>query len=205
MHKSNIQELLGETDIYLIDQLMKGRYKPDDKILDAGCGNGRNMQWFIENNYSIFGIDNNEEAISMLKNKYPELPPDRFTVSALESTLFQGNYFDHIICSAVLHFANSTVQFNKMMKEMVRILKPGGSLFIRMTSDIGIEDKVKLIADGVYNIPDGTKRFLLTKSLLNECMIQNNLSYIEQLKTVNVDNERCMSTLVLQKNNKILP
>ena len=200
MHKNNIQELLGQTYIYLIDQLMKGRYHPDDKILDAGTGSGRNMQWFIENNYSIFGIDNNEEAISMLKNKYPELPPDRFTVSALESTLFPSNYFDHIICSAVLHFANSTVQFNNMMQEMVRILKPGGSLFIRMTSDIGIETKLKLIADGVYHIPDGTIRFLLTRSLLTECMQLLNPSFIEPLKTVNVNDERCMSTLVLQKN-----
>ena len=83
---------------------------------------------------------------------------------------------------------------------MVRILKPGGSLFIRMTSDIGIEGKVRLINDGVFHIPDGTKRFLLTRSLLTECMKLLNLSFIEPLKTVNVNDERCMSTLVLLKN-----
>ena len=200
MQINNIQDILGQTDIYLIDQLMKGRYKPTQRILDAGCGNGRNMHWFIQNKYAIFGIDLNEEAISLLKNKYPEMPSDRFTVSALESTSFPDNYFDHIICSAVLHFANSTDQFNKMMKEMVRILKPGGSLFIRMTSDIGIEGKVRLISDGVFHIPDDTKRFLLTRSLLTECMQLLNLSFIEPLKTVNVNDERCMSTLVLLKN-----
>ena len=200
MQINNIQDILGQTDIYLIDQLMKGRYKPAERILDAGCGNGRNMHWFIQNKYAIFGIDLNEEAISLLKNKYPEMPSDRFTVSALESTSFPDNYFDHIICSAVLHFANSTVQFNKMMSEIVRILKPGGSLFIRMTSDIGIEGKVRLINDGVFHIPDGTKRFLLTRSLLTECMQLLNLSFIEPLKTVNVNDERCMSTLVLLKN-----
>ena len=153
MQINNIQDILGQTDIYLIDQLMKGRYKPTERILDAGCGNGRNMHWFIQNKYAIFGIDLNEEAISLLKNKYPEMPSDRFTVSALESTSFPDIYFDHIICSAVLHFANSTVQFNKMMSEIVRILKPGGSLFIRMTSDIGIEGKVRLISDGFFISP----------------------------------------------------
>jgi tellurite methyltransferase len=83
---------------------------------------------------------------------------------------------------------------------MVRVLKPGGSLFIRMTSDIGIENKVKVINDGVYLIPDGSTRFLLTKSLLASIFQQYPLSFIEPFKTVNVDDMRCMSTLVLQKN-----
>jgi ubiquinone/menaquinone biosynthesis C-methylase UbiE len=138
--------------------------------------------------------------ISNLRNSNPGLPADRFLVSAVEKTTFADGFFDHIISSAVLHFANSTAHFNAMMAEMVRILKPGGTLFIRMTSDIGIEEKVKHVNDGVYLIPDGSKRFLLTRSLLTECMQQNKLSFIEPLKTVNVDDMRCMSTLVLQKN-----
>lgn len=197
--KNSIQQLVGETDIYLIDQIMKGRYKPDDKILDAGCGNGRNMQWFLQNNYSIFGFDKNEEIISQLKNKHLEAA-ERFTVSTVEETKFTDNFFDHIICSAVLHFASSTVHFEKMLSELVRILKPKGSLFIRMTSDIGIEDSVHPISDGVYLIPDGSKRFLLNRSLIEKSLRQNNLSFIEPLKTVNVNDERCMSTLILQKN-----
>ena len=39
----SVQELIGNTDIYLIDQIMKNRYNQQDKILDAGCGNGRNL------------------------------------------------------------------------------------------------------------------------------------------------------------------
>ena len=194
-----IQSLLAQTDIYLVDQIMKGRYDPADKILDAGCGTGRNMHWFLQNNFNIYGTDISDEAISNLKNLYPDLPAGKFLVSSVEKTSFPNDHFDHIISSAVLHFANSTAQFNKMMIEMVRILKPGGTLFIRMTSDIGIENKVTHIADGVYLIPDGSKRFLLTRSLLAGCTQQNNLRFIEPLKTVNVDDIRCMSTLVLQK------
>ena len=195
-----IQELLGQTDIYLVDQIMKSRYKTGDIILDAGCGSGRNLHWFLQHHFSIYGIDTNEEAISHLKNTQPHVPADQFLVSPVEEMIFADNFFDHIISSAVLHFANSTHQFNKMMAGMVRVLKPGGTLFIRMTSDIGIEDKVRLIQDGVYLIPDGSKRFLLTRSLLTDRMQQNKLSFIEPLKTVNVDDIRCMSTLVLQKN-----
>jgi tellurite methyltransferase len=197
---NSIQTLLGQTDIYLIDQIMKGRYNPADTILDAGCGSGRNMYWFLQNSFNINGIDISEVAIEELKNTYPGLPAGSLLVSSIENIPFADNHFNHIICSAVLHFAKSITQFNCMLTEMIRVLKPGGSLFIRMTTDIGIEDKVELIADGVYRIPDGSTRFLLTRQLLAACMQQNNLSFIEPLKTVNVNDVRCMCTLVLQKN-----
>lgn len=196
----SVKELLGETDIYLIDQIMKNRYNIQDKILDAGCGNGRNLHWFLRNDFEISGIDSNEGSINSLKRDYPLLAPDRFQVSFVDKTEFLNNHFNHIICSAVLHFAGSTLHFKKMLAELIRILKPKGSLFIRMTSDLGIENKVELIGEGVYNIPDGSKRFLLTKQLLKDCLKEFNLSFLEPLKTVNVDDIRCMSTLVLQKD-----
>lgn len=200
MHNSNtLQFLLGQTDIYLIDQILKGRYATTNTILDAGCGIGRNMYWFLNNGFNISGIDVNAEAISQLKLQYPDLPEDRLLVCSIENIPFDDNHFNHIICSAVLHFAKNNVQFNLMFTEMVRVLKPGGSLFIRMATDIGIEDKVAFIAHGVYTIPDGSTRFLLTKQLLTACLQQNKLSFIEPLKTVNVDDVRCMSTLVLEK------
>ena len=191
--------MLGRTDIYLIDQIMKGRYAPGDKILDAGCGGGRNMHWFVQNNFEIYGIDSSEAAIVNLRNEYPTLPAENLQVSPLEKLPFPDNFFDHVISSAVLHFAASTTHFKAMMGEMLRVLNPNGTLFIRMTSDIGIEDKVKLLANGNYLIPDGSMRFLLTKPLLAECMQQFNLAFSEPLKTVNVNDMRCMSTLMLEK------
>lgn len=200
MDNITIQELIGNTDIYLLDQIMKNCYHKGDKILDAGCGNGRNLIWFLKNEIEIYGIDKDEVAINYLKSKYTRLNKDRFRVADITNVPFENNFFDHLISSAVLHFANSVSDFKKMMNEMVRVLKPGGSLFIRMTSNIGIENKVIPIGNGVYHIPDDSTRFLLTPSLLKEIMQENNLSFIEPLKTVNVDNVRCMSTLVLAKN-----
>ena len=201
MEKNNsISDLLGQTDIYLIDQIMKNRYAKDDKILDAGCGGGRNMPWFLQNRINLYGIDLSEAAILNLKKKYPFLPDENLQISAVENMPFETNFFDHVISSAVLHFAKSNSHFNAMLGELVRSLRPRGSLFIRMASNIGIEDKVKLISDGNYWIPDGSMRFLLTKKILGECMESFGLSFLEPLKTVNVDDVRCMSTLVLQKN-----
>ena len=199
MNPISIQELIGNTDIYLLDQIMKDRYKPNDKILDAGCGGGRNLIWFLKNDINIYGVDQDATPVNYLKTFHPEFADQRFQVADVGKLPFENNFFDHVISSAVLHFAKSTSQFNDMMKEMVRVLKPNGSLFIRMTSDIGIEDKVKLIEDGVYNIPDGSVRFLLTHSLIDTTIQELKLSFIEPLKTVNVDDIRCMSTLVLKK------
>ena len=207
---------------------MKGRYQPKETILDAGCGHGRNLHWFLQNDCIIYGVDQDESAIDDLRRKLGtplsertpplgEPPPalsERFRAAELDELPFNDKYFDHIICSAVLHFAKDTTHFHRMVAEIVRVLKPNGSLFIRMTSDIGIEDKVHRLgmpeppdpldaldplAGGVYQIPDGSTRFLLTRSLLAETMQKNKLSFLEPFKTVNVNDLRCMSTLVLNR------
>ncbi len=203
MGNFSLQDLIGNTDIYLLDQIMKGRYHDGDKILDAGCGGGRNLVWFLKKEMEIFALDQDADAINYLQSLHTHLDKTKFQVAEITKIPFENNFFDHVISSAVLHFAKSVSDFKKMMKEMVRVLKPGGSLFIRMTSNIGIENKVIPIGNGVYHIPDGSTRFLLTSSLLNEIMQENNLSFIEPLKTVNVENVRCMSTLVLAKNKNL--
>jgi tellurite methyltransferase len=200
MNLNSLQKLVGTTDIYLIDQIMKGRYRSTDKILDAGCGAGRNLHWFLKEGIEIYGVDQNTITIDELKMANPLLPADRFQVFPVEYLPFDNNLFDHIISSAVLHFADGVSHFKDMLAEMVRVLKPAGTLFVRMTSDIGIEENVKPINDGVYRIPDGSTRFLLTRALLANILQEYHLSFIEPFKTVNVNDTRCMSTLVLQKN-----
>jgi tellurite methyltransferase len=86
-----------------------------------------------------------------------------------------------------------------MMGEMVRVLKPGGSLFIRMTTDRSIEDRIQSLGGGVYLIPDGSTRFLLTEALLHQILIRFSLSLAEPFKYVNVEDQRAMCTLLLLK------
>jgi tellurite methyltransferase len=192
---NRLEEVIGSTDIYLLDQIMKGRYKANDVILDAGCGYGRNLHWFLRNDVVIYGVDQDVNAIHDLQRRHPAAA-ERFRQSTVEKLPFEKGQFDHVISSAVLHFAKDTEHFERMIAEMVRVLKPSGSLFIRMTSDIGIEEKVQPVGNGVYDIPDGSRRFLLTRTLLADVMQKNGLSFLEPLKTVNVNDIRCMSTLV---------
>ena len=199
MSNIDVQHILGNTDIYLIDQILKNRYQQHELILDAGCGSGRNLQWFLSTNKTIFAIDQNESVIQQLQQRHFSLPRGGFQTANVESLPFADNYFNHVISSAVLHFATGTNHFVAMFTEMLRVLRPGGSLFIRMASDIGIEHKLGEGNDGVFSIPDGSRRFLLTRSLYQQLLGQYNIAAIEPLKTVNVADVRCMSTLVFTK------
>ncbi len=195
---NEMQKLLGQTDIYLIDQILKGRYKSDDCILDAGCGSGRNLPWFIENSITIFGVDQDEVRIKELRTRYPALA-DELLVNDLKSMPLPEDYFSHIISSAVLHFAQDLYHFHSMFAEHIRVLHPQGSFFIRMTSDIGLPTMGQDLGEGVFRIPDGSTRFLLTRDLIRELMAVHNLTLLEPVKTTNVDDVRAMTTLMFQK------
>ncbi len=199
MKIKEIQKEINRIDLYLLDQILKERYVPGETILDAGCGSGRNLTHFIDDDFVVCAVDKDLQVIEELKGKYSAKNNVQFQISELESLPFEDSFFDHIICNAVLHFAKSTSHFYQMINELVRVLKPGGSLFIRMTSDFGIEDKVESLSDGDYKIPDGTTRFLLTEDVLKSLITNANLAFLEPLKTVNVNSVRCMSNLILQK------
>lgn len=202
----NTQELKAELkniDIYLLDQILKERYEPEDSILDVGFGKGRNMCWFVANGYNIHGVEKKEEHIKYVSEKLSKINADydlnKLKQGSLDEIPHETESFDHVICNAVLHFAKSDELFFHWMGELCRVLKAGGSLFIRMTSDIGLETEAESLGSGVYTIPDGSKRYLLTHQSLEKVMREQNLAFIEELKTVNVNNKRCMTTLVLKK------
>lgn len=191
-------DIFNRIDIYLFDQILKGRYLAGQTILDAGCGSGRNMFWFYQNDYQLFAVDRNPESITQVKNLYPK-HENNYVVADLTNLPFEDNSMDHVINSAVLHFAESTEQFLKMFSELVRVLRSDGSLFIRMTSDVSIENSVIPIGNGVFQLPDETTRFLLTRELLQKLLSTFPIKLIEPFKTTNVSDIRAMSTLVLVK------
>jgi len=201
--KINLPELihqLGRTDVYLLDQIIKGRYQAGEKILDAGCGYGRNVDLLIRAGFTIEGIDLDSEKIAYCQETYPAQAA-HFKVGDLEDLPYESESFDHIISSAVLHFSHSTHHFKKLFAEQIRVLKKGGSFFIRMTSSFGMATKnLQLLAPDVYHLPDGSDRFLISKTLLQEMLFQHQLSLLESVKTVNVNDQRAMAVLVFQKH-----
>ncbi len=201
---NNPIEYFGEIDIYLFDQILKNRFTPEMKILDAGCGGGRNLVYFLRENYQVFGVDSNSDAIEyvryLAKSLAPEISKENFQISAIEKMSFAGESFDWVLSNAVLHFAEDEKQFNEMLREMWRVLKTSGILFARIASTIGIEDKLEKIAERRYLLPDGSERFLVDEEMLIAATENLGGMFIEPIKTTNVQNLRCMTTWIVQKD-----
>lgn len=201
----NVRELFGDIDIYLFDQILKERFNGEMIILDAGCGGGRNLIYFLRSGYQVFAVDQNPEAIEQVKflakSLHPNLSPENFQVSTVEKMLFQDEQFDRVISNAVLHFAENERHFTKMFAEMWRVLKPEGLFFARLASSIGIENRIESTGSGRYLLPDGSERFLIDEEMLNILTEQFGGIWLEPLKTTNVQNLRCMTTWVLQKSS----
>ncbi len=200
---NDLHEYLGNIDIYLFDQILKGRFTDGMKILDAGCGGGRNLIYFLRNGFEVFGVDQNKHTVGSIrqtaKTLNPNLPEENFQVSTVEKMLFETETFDVVISSAVLHFAESREHFDAMLAEMWRVLKPNGMFFARLASSIGIETLIKRTENGRYLLPDGSERFLVDQEMLLKIAGTIRAEFIEPIKTTNVQNLRCMTTLVLRK------
>jgi tellurite methyltransferase len=200
---NTLRSELGNIDIYLFDQLLKGRYDHCENIIDIGCGSGRNIVYFLKNGFRVYGIDQDANAIQSVRTMSQQLSPgnpiENFLVSTVEDIPFQDSFFDLAICSAVLHFAKDKEHFDKMLRSIWRVLKPGGFLFARLASDIGIETLVKDLGNGRYLLPDGSQRFLVDQQTLEHYTKELNAELYEPIKTTNVSNLRCMTTWCIRK------
>jgi SAM-dependent methyltransferase len=201
--QNKLQQAYGNIDIYLFDQLLKGRYDNCKKVLDVGCGNGRNLIYFLRNGYEVFGVDPNPHAVETVKELSAALAPDNslenFMVCTAENLPYNDATFDLVISSAVLHFATDAQHFDTMLQRMFRVLKPGGYFFARLASDIGIEHLVKPLGNNRYLLPDTSERFLVNEQVLLNYTNKFGILY-EPIKTTNVQNMRCMTTWCVQKH-----
>ena len=199
----DLKATFGNMDIYLWDQLLKGRFNGAQRILDAGCGYGRNLVYFLQQGIDVFGVDANPEAIvatkAMTQHLNPNYPLERFVVGSLENMPFRNKTFDVIVCNAVLHFAQDEAHFEAMLKGMWAVLEPQGYLLIRLASDIGIENLVKPLGNRRFLLPDESVRFLVNQQMLLDYTQQLGGQLFEYIKTTNVQNLRCMTTWCLQK------
>ena len=205
----NIREAFGDIDIYLFDQIQKGRFSPGMKILDAGCGGGRNVVWLLRNGFDVAAIDVDERAVeavrAMAGRLAPELLSTNFQTAPLDAIPFASASFDWVICNAVMHFAEDRSQFDRWLAEMWRVLKPGGVFFARLASSIGIEKLLVPTSNGRYMMPDGTERFIVDEEMLRDASASVGGRFLEPIKTTNVENLRCMTTWVVVKEEASVP
>jgi tellurite methyltransferase len=196
---SKLREQFGEIDIYLFDQLLRGRIVPGMRVFDAGCGSGRNLIYFLREGYQVFGVDSDPRAVEDTR-RFSPLPADHFRAEAIEETSFPSAFADVVLSSAVLHFARDDDHFQAMLRGTWRILKPRGLLFCRLASSIGIEHQIRPIAGRRFLLPDGSERYLVDEPLLAKLTNELGGKLADPLKTTVVQNQRSMTTWVVRKN-----
>jgi tellurite methyltransferase len=204
MTSSDLHEQFGEIDIYVFDQLLRGRIGPGMRVLDAGCGSGRNLVYLLRSGYEVFGIDADPLSIQVVRQLAsrlaPHLPPDNFRAEAIEQITFPEGFADVVLSSAVLHFARDDEQFRAMLEGSWKVLKPGGLFFCRLASSIGMEQEVKSVAGRRHRLPDGSERYLVDATLLMNLTRELGGALLDPLKTTVVQNQRCMTTWVVRKS-----
>ena len=199
---SELRAQFGDVDIYLFDQLLRGRFDGRRRVLDAGCGAGRNLRYFLAAGFDVYAIDEDPAAVSAARklaaSAAPKLPPDNIRQGTLHALPWADARMDAVICSAVLHFARDRSHFDRMLDEMWRVLARGGLFFARLASSIGLESRLTETT-GRVKLPDGSDRFVVDEQLLLDAGYERNASLLDPIKTTNVQNQRCMTTWVLQK------
>ena len=196
--KPSLQEQFGNIDIYLFDQLLRGRIVPGLRVFDAGCGGGRNLVYLLRNGYDVAGNDQDPHAIAQARLLAESLAPHRshdFRVEPIEATSFPDGSFDAVMASAVLHFARDAAHFESMLRQLWRVLKPGGIFFARLASTIGIDD-VEPLGNGRYRLPDGSDRYLVDAATIESWTSTLGGTLIDPIKTTVVHEQRSMTTWV---------
>jgi len=192
-----LRQQFGDVDIYLFDQILRGRFDTRHRVLDAGCGDGRNLIYLLQHGFDCYGVDSEPSAIDVVRRTVsrlaPNLPLTNFAFADLVNIPHPDGRMHAVMCSAVLHFANDEAHFTAMVNEMWRVLARGGLFFARLASNIGLEEVIGPAGRQV-RLPDGTDRFVVDESILVRTTGRLGGRLADPIKTTNVQGKRCMTT-----------
>jgi SAM-dependent methyltransferase len=173
------------------------------RVLDAGCGGGRNVVYLLQAGFEVWAADPSAEAVDAVRGLAVTLgqpfADGRVRQEPIEAMTFEPGSFDVVIASAVLHFARDHAHFDAMVDGLWRVLAPGGLLFARLASDRGFEGRLRPLGGGRAILPDGSERYVVSERQLEETTRRLGGTLDDPLKTTVVQEQRAMTTWVVRK------
>jgi ubiquinone/menaquinone biosynthesis C-methylase UbiE len=105
--------------------------KPNGTILDVGCGPAEMVRDLLNRNCEFWGVDPSPRMIEICLEKYSGNNKAHFRLGEAERLEFPDASFDAVLCMGVIDALDNASQ---AVSEMVRVLKPGGSLIISFSN-----------------------------------------------------------------------
>ncbi|MFA5025322.1 MAG: class I SAM-dependent methyltransferase [Candidatus Shapirobacteria bacterium] len=97
--------------------------KPESKILDIGCGGGRDAKELRNKGFKVVGLDASKELVIYAQNRFPDI---KFVVGNMLKLPLPSDCFDGVWCHIVILHLETIKDVNSSLKEMYRVLKLGG-------------------------------------------------------------------------------
>jgi ubiquinone/menaquinone biosynthesis C-methylase UbiE len=176
-HYKKIQINFTSWYVFMLSELMS-LINFNSKLLEIGCGQSKGLKFLIKNNFkeeNIYGIDQSNEAINFSKK---ELPNAKLSVGDAYNLKFSDNFFDFVLLMEVIEHIEEP---NIVLKEIYRVLKPGGKVFLSFPNYINFPWLIVRILAEKFNKPNWivlqpVDKIYTTISVINFCK-KNNLKY----------------------------
>ena len=105
--------------------------QPGGDVLDVGCGPGVMAQEILNRNCRFLGVDPSANMIAIGRSRFGESDRIRFLQGDAGRLEFADNAFDAVLCMGVI---DSVPDGPQAIREMMRVLKPGGTLILTFTN-----------------------------------------------------------------------
>ncbi|MEM1447776.1 MAG: class I SAM-dependent methyltransferase [Planctomycetota bacterium] len=195
--------LLRDTDVYLVDLVLRGLAPAGPRIVDVGSGGGRNLPWFVARGCDVVAVEPRPEGRIAVDERLAAHGLDPGRVQHVEASVEDADLppgsADLVVSCAVLHFARDHEHFTRMLDATWRLVAPGGLLFARLASSVGIEDLVLPLGGGVHRLPDESDRYLVDERTLLDATERMGGTLVGPIKSTVVQRLRTMTTWVVAR------
>ncbi len=153
------------------------RIKADMKVLDIGCGDGRNMRSILEKTKFVTGVDNDQKAVEGTRKHFSEAPTVKVVLGDASALPFEDGSFD--IVTLLMILVNLDKQKVKALTEAARVLKKDGLIILSTFAETAFDERMEIytqIKASIERVED--TKVIFNKSLVSE---QFSLTEIEKL------------------------